>query len=116
MSTDAVSTQGIPIWRGLVVAALAGATVVACLWASPPPSRSQAGIDMNLPDSLNGFKGSDQSVSASELAILPRDTEFAKKLYRNEWGDQISCQIVLPVAKGEASTVPKYAFRHRAGH
>jgi EpsI family protein len=103
MGAEAVSNQGTSIWRGLVVAALAGATVAACLWALPPPSRSEAGIDMNLPDSVNGFRGTDQEVSASELAILPRDTEFAKKLYRNERGDQISCQTVL--AGGEKRSI-----------
>jgi hypothetical protein len=87
--------KDVPMWRGLVVLALALVTVAACLWGSPPPSRSEAGIDMNLPASLNGFAGADQEVSKSELAILPGDTEFAKKLYSNQRGDQISCQIVL---------------------
>jgi Protein of unknown function (DUF3485) len=89
--------------RGLVVLALAGVTVAACLWSSPAASKSEAGIDMNLPNSLNGFRGADQKVSESELAILPRDTEFAKKLYNNERGDRISCQIVL--AGGEKRSI-----------
>jgi hypothetical protein len=89
--------------RGLVVFALAGATVAACLWSSPTASRSQAGIEMNLPASVNGFAGTDQNVSESELAILPRDTEFAKKLYDNARGDKINCQIVL--AGGEKRSI-----------
>lgn len=89
--------------RGLVVLALAGVTVAACLWGSPPASRMEAGIDMNLPASVNGFVGADQQVSELELSILPRDTEFAKKLYGNERGDTISCQIVL--AGGEKRSI-----------
>ena len=89
--------------RGLVVLALAAVTVAACLWSSPASSRSEAGIDMNLPASLNGFWGADQKISESELAILPRDTEFAKKLYSNERGDKINCQIVL--AGGEKRSI-----------
>jgi hypothetical protein len=89
--------------RGLVVLALAAVTVAACLWSSPASSRSEAGIDMNLPASLNGFWGADQRISESERAILPRDTEFAKKLYSNERGDKINCQIVL--AGGEKRSI-----------
>ncbi len=89
--------------RGLVVLALAGVTVAACLWNSPTASTSQAGIGMNLPVSVNGFAGTDQKVTESELAILPRDTEFAKKLYTNARGDRINCQIVL--AGGEKRSI-----------
>lgn len=89
--------------RGLVVLALAGATAAACLWQSPDASRSEAGINMNLPASVNGFTGIDQKVSESELAILPEDTEFAKKLYSNAGGDKINCQIVL--AGGEKRSI-----------
>jgi hypothetical protein len=93
----------VALGRGLVVLALAGATVAACLWQSPDASRSEAGIDMNLPASVNGFTGIDQKVSESELAILPQDTEFAKKLYSNTDGDKINCQIVL--AGGEKRSI-----------
>jgi Protein of unknown function (DUF3485) len=91
------------LWRGLVVLGLAGATVAACLWSSPAVSKSKAGIDMNLPASVQAFVGADQKVSGSELAILPRDTEFAKKVYSNERGDKINCQIVL--AGGEKRSI-----------
>jgi hypothetical protein len=91
------------MWRGLVVLGLAGATVAACLWNSPAVFKSEAGIDMNLPASVQAFAGGDQKVSSSELAILPRDTEFAKKVYRNERGDKINCQIVL--AGGEKRSI-----------
>jgi EpsI family protein len=89
--------------RGLTILALVGITIAACLWASPAASRSEPGISLNLPNSVNGFSGLDQKVSDSELAILPRDTEFAKKLYRNENGDAINCQIVL--AGGEKRSI-----------
>jgi hypothetical protein len=91
------------MWRGLVVLGLAGATVAACFWNSPAVSKSEAGIDMNLPPCVRAFAGADQRVSTSELAILPGDTEFAKKLYRNEHGDKIPCQIVL--AGGEKRSI-----------
>jgi hypothetical protein len=77
--------------------------MAACLWNAPAVSKSKAGIDMNLPASVQAFAGADQKVSSSELAILPRDTEFAKKVYSNERGDKINCQIVL--AGGEKRSI-----------
>ena len=93
----------IPIWRSLVVITLAGVTVAACLWAAPPPSKSESGIELNLPVSVAGFSGVDQKVLESERFILPQDTGFAKKLYTNDRGDNISCQIVL--AGGEKRSI-----------
>jgi hypothetical protein len=89
----------IPLWRSLVVIALAGVTVAFCIWAKPPALKSEAGIEMDLPGSVRGFSGASQEVSESERVILPKDTEFAKKLYTNEVGDAISCQIVLAGAE-----------------
>src|SRR5262245_30773400 len=89
--------------RGLIVLALAGATIVACLWSAPAVFQAEAGIDLNLPSLVDGFAGAEQKVSESERAILPRDTKFAKKLYTNPRGDRISCQIVL--AGGEKRSI-----------
>jgi Protein of unknown function (DUF3485) len=94
---------GAPTWRSLIVIALTGLTVAACLWAVPPPSRSETGIEMNLPSSVDKFLGLDQEISESERVILPPDTEFAKKLYTDGRGDRISCQIVL--AGGEKRSI-----------
>ena len=61
--------SAVPIWRSLVVIALAGVAVAACLWAAPPASQSEAGIEMNLPSAVDGSRGSDQKVSESERLI-----------------------------------------------
>ncbi|MGB7839719.1 MAG: exosortase-associated EpsI family protein, partial [Terrimicrobiaceae bacterium] len=90
---------GVPIWRSLIVIALTALTVAACLWVVPPPSRSETGVDMNLPASVDKFVGSDQEISPSERVILPPDTEFAKKLCTHGNGERISCQIVLAGGK-----------------
>jgi hypothetical protein len=91
--------SAIPMWRNFVVIALAGLTVGACIWAAPAPSKSESGIEMSLPDSVQGFWGANQEVSESERVILPKDTEFAKKLYIGEAGENINCQIVLAGAE-----------------
>jgi Protein of unknown function (DUF3485) len=89
----------IPVWRSFVVIALAGLTIGACLWVAPAASKSESGIEMNLPRSVQGFWGANQEVSESERVILPKDTEFAKKLYTDESGKNIKCQIVLAGAE-----------------
>ncbi len=89
----------IPIWRSLVVVGLAALTIAACFWGAPPAAKSEAGINMHLPDLVGRFQGKDQEVSNSELSILPKDTEFAKKLYSDTLGDIINCQIVLAGAE-----------------
>jgi hypothetical protein len=87
------------LWRSAVVVILAAITVVACLVGTPPAGQSEAGISMNLPNSVGDFWGTAQDVSESERVILPKDTEFAKKLYEDTDGDKIACQIVLAGAE-----------------
>ena len=91
--------RSIPVWRGVVIVLLAAATIVACLWGSPPATKSEPGVVMELPGSLIGLWGSDQPVSESEKVILPADTEFAKKIYSDGLGNDIHCQIVLAGAE-----------------
>lgn len=93
------SQTGIPIWRSLVVLLLAGLTVMACLVGTPPAGKSEAGIRLELPDSVGTYYGTNEPVSESERVILPEDTEFAKKLYSNGRGDDINCQVVLAGAE-----------------
>lgn len=89
----------ITFWRSGVVLALTGITLAFCIWGSPPAAKSEAGIDLNLPDSVGKFWGTRQEVSEAEKVILPADTEFAKKLYADGQGDNINCQIVLAGAE-----------------
>jgi hypothetical protein len=91
--------RAIPIWRGFVIVLLAAVTVIACLWGTPPATKSEPGVVMELPGSLIGLWGSDQPVSESEKVILPADTEFAKKIYSDGMGNDIHCQIVLAGAE-----------------
>jgi hypothetical protein len=88
-----------PLWRPLLVLALAALTVIACLWGTPPATKSEPGIVMKLPGTLVGLWGSEQPVSESEKVILPADTEFAKKFYSDGLGNDIHCQIVLAGAE-----------------
>lgn len=89
---------GIPVWRSLVVVALVGSAVAFSLYGTPEAGVSEAAVNMDLPDRIGPYVGSDQPVSESELAILPKDTEFAKKLYADGAND-IHCQIVLAGAE-----------------
>jgi len=74
---------------------LAVVTVILCGWGYRHQTIPEAGVSMDLPDRVGGFVGKDVEVSEGERVILPKDTEFAKKLYQDASGDQINCQIVL---------------------
>ena len=88
------STHSTSLWRSLTVVALGGITVWACLFAAPSAIKSDAAIKMALPDTVGSYQGTEQPISASERAILPKDTEFAKKSYSEAGKQAINCQIV----------------------
>lgn len=50
---------------------------------------------MNLPTLVGEWWGTEDPVSPSELAMLPGDTEFAKKIYQDLRGDTLTAQVVL---------------------
>jgi EpsI family protein len=59
------------------------------------PGVGEAGIRLQLPDRVGDWEGSDLEVSAREREVLAKDTEFARKIYRNSFGDEILVSIVL---------------------
>ncbi len=85
----------IPWWRAAVVLVLAGATIVLCRESAPPNVAPEAGVVMDLPTLIGEFWGTDEPISPSELALLPKDTEFEKKVYQDMTGNSLTAQIVL---------------------
>jgi hypothetical protein len=85
----------IPWWRPAVLVALSALTLWLCRESAPPDIEPEAGVSMNLPTLVGEFWGSDSPVSPSELAMLPKDTGFAKKVYQDLAGDSLTAQIVL---------------------
>lgn len=85
----------VPWWRSAVVLVLALLTIWVCHKSAPPNIAPEVGVVMDLPTLIGEFWGTDEPVSASELAILPGDTEFAKKVYQDLSGDSLVAQIVL---------------------
>ena len=85
----------IPWWRSVVLAVLAAITVWLCRESAPPDIAPEAGVVMDLPTLVGEWWGSDEPVSPSELAMLPGDTEFAKKIYQDLRGDTLTAQVVL---------------------
>lgn len=83
------------IIRAVVVIAMAGATYAVCRNSPEVDIGGEAGVVMKLPDSVGSFQGDPQDVSEAEKRILPKDTEFARSVYKNFGGSQINCQIVL---------------------
>lgn len=50
---------------------------------------------MDMPTLIGEYWGTSQPVTPSELALLPGDTEFEKKIYQDISGSSLSAQIVL---------------------
>ena len=62
----------------------------------PVASRSQpAGVNLELPQFVGKWYGTDQEISQRELEVLAGDTEFARKLYTDASGNSIFVSIVL---------------------
>jgi EpsI family protein len=59
------------------------------------PATSPVGIAMKLPIWVGGWLGEDAQVSAREIEILAKDTQFARKIYTSPAGDKIYVSIVL---------------------
>ena len=59
------------------------------------PNSQPSGIDLDLPALVGDWIGSDQAVTEREISILGPETEFARKVYRNNQGDEILVSIVL---------------------
>lgn len=85
----------IPWWRSVTLAALAAATLWLCRESAPPDIVPEAGVIMNLPTLVGEWWGTEEPVSPSELAMLPGDTQFAKKIYQDLRGDTLTAQVVL---------------------
>jgi hypothetical protein len=82
-------------WRTGALIALAGITLWLTRQSAPPEIAPESGIVMKLPTLIGEFWGTDEPVSPSELAMLPGDTEFAKKIYQDLSGNSLTAQIVL---------------------
>ena len=54
-----------------------------------------AGISLALPADVGVWSGKDQAVTERELKILSSDTQFARRLYTNPFGDEVLVSIVL---------------------
>jgi hypothetical protein len=91
----------IPARVGVIVLGLVIVTVVVC-WLIPPASTGdETGVVMDLPDTIGSLEGVKGEISQAELAILPPDTEFARKTYapfivpNDDSINRILCSIVL---------------------
>ena len=59
------------------------------------PGVGEAGIRLALPDRIGDWQGKDVDVTEREREGLAKDTEFARKMYSNTFGDKIYVSIVL---------------------
>lgn len=79
----------------VIVVVLVAITVGLCLKAQELNTTSEAGVLMQLPDSVGDYWGEREEISEAEKTILPGDTEIIRKKYTDLEGNQIFCSIVL---------------------
>lgn len=85
----------LPFWRSGVVGVLAVIVWVACLQTSDLNQSYAAGVVMKLPEKVGNFIGKDGEISEAERTLLPSDTEFARKVYKNPENVELMASIVL---------------------
>jgi EpsI family protein len=59
------------------------------------PKIFPSAVKLELPAMLGQWEGEDTPITEREYQVLARDTEFARKIYRNAFGDQIFVSIVM---------------------
>ena len=84
-----------PWGRPLVVLAVTGLAAGLVYLGRGMNQDRQAGVNMELPDSIPGYLGFNEDPSFAELQILPADTQFAKKRYVGGESADVNCEIVL---------------------
>lgn len=100
----------VPIWRSVALVLAAGAVWIFFYTKPHATIPPQSGVVMHLPGyvaSGPGFVGTTAEVTEAEHYILPKDTEFARKDYRDFPAlDNVFCGIVLSGA-GESIHRPE---------
>ena len=59
------------------------------------PNTQPIGIELKLPPLIGNWYGTDAEVTDRERGTLGPETEFSRKIYRNDQGDEILVSIVL---------------------
>jgi len=59
------------------------------------PNSQPLGINLALPSEIGNWYGQDEAITEKERSVLGTETEFARKVYSNDRGDQILVSIVL---------------------
>jgi len=90
-------------WRCPAALVFSGLIIGLCSVSPNPNAAMQAGVSLDLPDSVLGMSGTTEGMTVAEQKILPTDTQFARKEYRSAEGDQIFCSVVL--AGGEKRSI-----------
>jgi hypothetical protein len=104
-----------PWWKSGTVLLL-GMAVWLFSWAKPVPvMKPQAGVIMHLPGYVaagSGFLGENSEETQPERTILPADTGFLRKIYRDFPGpSEIVCTIVLSGAMQQSIHRPEVCLK-----
>jgi EpsI family protein len=81
--------------RVAALLALGGGVAALCVLVPTSNTSPQAGVVMDLPEEVGGFRGKEVAATMGELATLPKDTQITRREYVDAGGDRILASIVL---------------------
>jgi hypothetical protein len=96
---------------GILFVALGLVTWGLCQITPPPTEMPEAGVVLDLPETVLDLHGEKEDVTESEKVILPPDTQFAKRVYKGADPGFITCQIVLSGADRRSIHRPEACLR-----
>ena len=73
------------IWRTIIFAGMALATVAGCKIFSDSETNPIAGVVVWLPDEIFGYEVETGEIGEEEKRWLPSDTTFLKRIYTEDW-------------------------------
>ena len=89
----------VPPWRSIVILLFAALAGLAYFFNPPLNVLPQSGVVLDLPILVGDYLGKPGAITDIEHRLLPKDTEFARRLYTDSYGHQINCSIVLSGAE-----------------
>ena len=101
--------------RVAVLLALGGGVAALCVLVPTSNTTPQAGVVMDLPEQVGGFRGKEVAATMGELATLPKDTQITRREYVDAGGDRILASIVLSGGRREVFIGLRCVCRRRDG-
>ena len=102
--------------RAIIFALLSAVTGLMCVYSPEIRGGGDPGVEMNLPEKIEGYASEPEAPDSIEKKMLPADTEFAKAIYFTPTKDPakrdvVHCTIVLSGAERKSIHRPEVCLQ-----